>query len=516
MKGQLPSYRQRQASRLHSVSGSRVHGWHPPQQEQQLAPPQAVAVPEVLPATELEPEQQQQQQDAAVPLVPQDNTYVWRSSQERVRMARDLGLDRTAAPSSNIGSSAWLELAETAAAAAAPAEPAAADAKDAAGTPGASAADSTTATGRPVAPKGWSAAAAAAAAASEDVVASSTAVDAANGTTTYTFSTGSSSSSITRDSRPRIFDSAVGTAVDREAAAASTLAAANVAAASAAAANVASVSSWLYDQQEQQPLAAPQVQVVRMELARSPDGAEPAHFYMPDPLCIPAMCVEAGQQREALHAAYNRQLVAACWRQAGRVAAIDKDPEAEGFVLLDYEEQEHQLQLQAAADAAAAAAAADQTAAAEPEAAVVLASGSSSSSSNDGEAEAAAAEAVQPPDAQLPQQQQEVQPEMATVEFCYRCVTQPGERLWLVGSSEALGDWDAAKAAKMKWGEGHTWSVSLPFPVGTTVTYKAVLQLADKEPKYWRWQAGPNCAVEARGSSSSSDGKPLKVKHDFK
>jgi hypothetical protein len=41
---------------------------------------------------------------------------------------------------------------------------------------------------------------------------------------------------------------------------------------------------------------------------------------------------------------------------------------------------------------------------------------------------------------------------------------------------------------------------------------QAVLQLADKEPKYWRWQGGPNCVVEARSSSS----KPVKVKHDFK
>jgi hypothetical protein len=47
-----------------------------------------------------------------------------------------------------------------------------------------------------------------------------------------------------------------------------------------------------------------------------------------------------------------------------------------------------------------------------------------------------------------------------------------GERLWLVGDAEVLGNWDAGKAAKMKWGEGHTWSVSLPFPQGTKVTYK--------------------------------------------
>jgi hypothetical protein len=42
---------------------------------------------------------------------------------------------------------------------------------------------------------------------------------------------------------------------------------------------------------------------------------------------------------------------------------------------------------------------------------------------------------------------------------------------------------------------------------------QAVLQLADKEPKHWRWQGGPNNMVEAR---SSKDNAPLKVKHEFK
>jgi hypothetical protein len=80
-----------------------------------------------------------------------------------------------------------------------------------------------------------------------------------------------------------------------------------------------------------QPLQVPNVQVVRMELARSPDGSEPLHFYMPDPLAMPCMCVEAGgegryhnQQQQQQQQVLSRELVAACWRQAGRVAAIDK------------------------------------------------------------------------------------------------------------------------------------------------------------------------------------------------
>jgi hypothetical protein len=179
--------------------------------------------------------------------------------QERVRMARDLGLDRTAAPgSSSNGSSSsngWLELSDAAVAPAATDESAAtADQAeealaDVAAAPRGEAAPASAAHTE-LLPKGWAAAAAPPAVVAEDITAAATAVDSSNGTTTYSFNTSSSSS--VRDSRPKIFDSAVGTAVDCEAAAAATMAAANSAAATAAAANVASVeSSWLYDQERQ-------------------------------------------------------------------------------------------------------------------------------------------------------------------------------------------------------------------------------------------------------------------------
>ncbi|KAF6261767.1 kinase-like domain-containing protein [Scenedesmus sp. NREL 46B-D3] len=115
------------------------------------------------------------------------------------------------------------------------------------------------------------------------------------------------------------------------------------------------------------------------------------------------------------------------------------------------------------------------------------------------------------PEQQLPQL--EVQPEAVMVTFSFRCVTQPGEELWLVGDAGALGSWDPAAGTQMQWGEGHIWSVTLPFEQGATLEYKAVLQLRGCEPKHWRWQAGCNCVVEAR--NDSSDGKPLQVKHDF-
>jgi hypothetical protein len=177
-------------------------------------------------------------------------------------MARDLGLNRTAAPGSSSSSSSsngWLELADAAVAQAATDESAAtADQAeeaiaDVAAAPEGEAAPASAAHVEQL-PKGWAAAAAPPAVAAEDIAAAATAVDASNGTTTYSFKTSSSSSSSSsvRDSRPKIFDSAVGTAVDCEAAAAATMAAANSAAATAAAANVASVeSSWLYDQERQ-------------------------------------------------------------------------------------------------------------------------------------------------------------------------------------------------------------------------------------------------------------------------
>jgi hypothetical protein len=98
-------------------------------------------------------------------------------------------------------------------------------------------------------------------------------------------------------------------------------------------------------------------------------------------------------------------------------------------VLLDYEEEErqaaelHQQEI-AAPDAAAPADAAVEV----PVAAD--ASLASSSSSTDGKAVAAAGtEAQQQLEVQLPQQ--EVTAEMATVEFCFRCITQPGEFCFL-------------------------------------------------------------------------------------
>ncbi|KAF6264276.1 hypothetical protein COO60DRAFT_1660310 [Scenedesmus sp. NREL 46B-D3] len=226
-----------------------------------------------------------------------------------------------------------------------------------------------------------------------------------------------------RSAGPRPFEFRFGTAVDREAAATATMAAANSAAGLAAAAVVGSAESpWLYDQAWVQPLQAPSVPVVRLERAQAPGAV----------------------------AAANTE--AAGFETAEAVAAADAQ-----------QESEQQL-----------------------------------------------------PQQELQPEQQAVQPRAAMVEFRFRCVTQPGEQLWLVGDADALGSWNPAAGAQMTWGEGHIWSVSLPFEQGATVAYKAVLQLGDSEPTHWRWQAGCNCVVEARSDSNdSSDSKTLKVEHVF-
>ncbi|KAF6256031.1 hypothetical protein COO60DRAFT_1627330 [Scenedesmus sp. NREL 46B-D3] len=121
---------------------------------------------------------------------------------------------------------------------------------------------------------------------------------------------------------------------------------------------------------------------------------------------------------------------------------------------------------------------------------------------------------VQVPSAPLVRLERAQAPDVAAAldTFC-RIYRAGGEQLWLVGDGGSLGSWDPAAGAQMQWGEGHIWSVTLPFEQGATVAYKALLQLRDCEPKHWRWQAGGNCVTEAR--SDNSDGKPLQVMHDF-
>ncbi|KAF6250694.1 hypothetical protein COO60DRAFT_1705544 [Scenedesmus sp. NREL 46B-D3] len=263
-------------------------------------------------------------------------------------------------------------------------------------------------------------------------------------------------------SRARTSGHGFGTAVDREAAAVATMAAANSAVALAAEATVASADCfpWLYDQESVQPLQDPDMLMVDLLVAAAP-GAAPKYIHVQHPLLAPTELVRTPP-----------------WFKA----APHGDGASESYVPL-------------------------------PRSTQVEPSPTPPSLKYAYEAAVNQQKRLRQQRLQQQQPQQQVQPGVAEVHFSFRCVTQPGERLWLVGDDGSLGSWDAAAAVKLKWSEGHIWSVTLPFKQGTKVAYKAVLQRGGSDPKHWRWQASANCVVEARSTSRNS--KPLKVKHDF-
>jgi cation transport regulator ChaB len=79
--------------------------------------------------------------------------------------------------------------------------------------------------------------------------------------------------------------------------------------------------------------------------------------------------------------------------------------------------------------------------------------------------------------------------------------TKPGQRVVLVGSHPALGNWDVAKAVRMSWGNGHVWKASIDLPADTAeLHYKAVLCSGDKQV----WEKGDNHTADLAGSCDVS------------
>ncbi len=52
--------------------------------------------------------------------------------------------------------------------------------------------------------------------------------------------------------------------------------------------------------------------------------------------------------------------------------------------------------------------------------------------------------------------------------------TKVGESVKAVGNVAELGDWDINKGAKLKWSEGHVWSITTTIPVGKEVNFKVI------------------------------------------
>lgn len=76
-----------------------------------------------------------------------------------------------------------------------------------------------------------------------------------------------------------------------------------------------------------------------------------------------------------------------------------------------------------------------------------------------------------------------------------QCRTSPGESVAIVGSTAALGAWDAAAAVPLTWGEGHVWSGELPLLLGggaedeqaqaQAIEFKAVLRRQQEQEVVW-------------------------------
>lgn len=50
-----------------------------------------------------------------------------------------------------------------------------------------------------------------------------------------------------------------------------------------------------------------------------------------------------------------------------------------------------------------------------------------------------------------------------------------GQELVLVGSADALGGWELARAPHMTWNDGDVWTATIELPAGAHVEYKFAL-----------------------------------------
>lgn len=56
--------------------------------------------------------------------------------------------------------------------------------------------------------------------------------------------------------------------------------------------------------------------------------------------------------------------------------------------------------------------------------------------------------------------------------FSLRCSVEFGATLKVVGSHDALGEWDVARALPMTWAAGDVWTVTAELPEHFVVRYK--------------------------------------------
>jgi alpha-amylase len=93
----------------------------------------------------------------------------------------------------------------------------------------------------------------------------------------------------------------------------------------------------------------------------------------------------------------------------------------------------------------------------------------------------------------------------ASVSFSAFATVQPGEGLWVVGGTPALGNWDPAHAVPLSPSRYPTWAALVVIPAGTTFEYKYIRKTADGTVT---WENRPNRAasVPADGWLAEADG----------
>eukprot|EP00195_Chlamydomonas_chlamydogama_P007128 CAMPEP_0202896286 /NCGR_PEP_ID=MMETSP1392-20130828/5318_1 /ASSEMBLY_ACC=CAM_ASM_000868 /TAXON_ID=225041 /ORGANISM="Chlamydomonas chlamydogama, Strain SAG 11-48b" /LENGTH=1485 /DNA_ID=CAMNT_0049581583 /DNA_START=292 /DNA_END=4749 /DNA_ORIENTATION=- len=86
-------------------------------------------------------------------------------------------------------------------------------------------------------------------------------------------------------------------------------------------------------------------------------------------------------------------------------------------------------------------------------------------------------------------------------------VTSPGQCLALVGSGPVLGNWDASRAVRMSWQEGHKWVAEVHLNHGWRGAYEFKLVLIDGPCAVW--EPGSNRLLVVDGTTP--EGKPMEV-----
>mmetsp|Transcript_21318 Transcript_21318/g.49006 ORF Transcript_21318/g.49006 Transcript_21318/m.49006 type:complete len:158 (-) Transcript_21318:86-559(-) len=94
----------------------------------------------------------------------------------------------------------------------------------------------------------------------------------------------------------------------------------------------------------------------------------------------------------------------------------------------------------------------------------------------------------------------------ANMAFSVQYHTVPGQSIHMVGSSDAVGSWDASKSLPMAWTENGIWRVNVHLPVGSELSYKYLV--VDRVGVIWEGGVNHQLKVPARGTRTHDTWNP--------